>query len=109
MKSRNVSRGPTQQGRSSKEFAEDLAFGDMFFGYGFEGITHAYGINEDEISHALYHYSLTPNITVGTKNDPRERRAYRECVVVKERKCQRLAKSFYATNSTSFLERQWLF
>jgi hypothetical protein len=61
-----------------EEYAEQLAFTDLFFGSGFQGITHAYGINEDGISHALYSYWLTPNITVGAKNDRRETRAYRE-------------------------------
>lgn len=64
--------------RNREEFAEELAFDDMFFDRGFQGTTHAYGINEHGISHALYHYWLTPNITVGAKNDPRDTRAYRE-------------------------------
>jgi hypothetical protein len=62
----------------STEFECDLSLGDVVVSE-LHGVTTGYAVNDVEpLVVAIYEYILSPVITSGSKNDPRETRAYRE-------------------------------
>src|SRR5438477_9381133 len=60
------------------EFECDLCLADKVYYEEFHGVTLVYAMSTSEREFTLCEYTLTPILTLGLKEDPRETRAYRE-------------------------------